>query len=383
MATDSVPPIPAHDTQQSARYLRCFSITLGLMLASLASWNFAIDPLRVYRAPWLDLGYLEDQRGANPGLARTCDYEGVVIGTSMTENYLEADIEQTLGWRALRLSMKGALLREQHLILDQALATGKVQHVLWGLDQFALTAGPEAVADPGGFPWHLYERTPRTHLQYLFSAKTLGQTLSALSGKTPRTLDERCVWHHRKEFGVARVQADWERRVRQASSAAPFDAAACTAAAEQHLLAVIRQHPEVEFTIFYQPDSAANGLFELRHQPEAFAARLAFKEQLSHDLCELPNVRLYDFELAEFTYELGEYSDLSHYSLKINRTVLNDIREGHHRVTPDEIGQRTVEITAALTRVEQAITRGAHPWGDWLSPRSSAVAVQPLREAPR
>lgn len=375
MTEASLPAPSPLDPQQSARYLRRLTLTTTLLLGALAAWNWAIDPLRVYRQPWLDLGMLEDQRGANPGLARTVDYAGVVIGTSMTENYLESDIEQTLGWRALRLSIKGSLLREQRLILEQALATGKVRHVLWGLDQFAMAQGPEAVTDPQGFPWHLYERSPRTHLQYLFSAKTLGQTFTALSHKSPRVPDQRCVWHHKTAFGVDRVQADWSRRLRQVGAARPFDAALCRAAAETHLLDVIRQHPDVEFTVFYQPDSAANGLFEFRLQPEAFAARLAFKEQLSRDLCQLPNVRLYDFEGAEFTSQLEEYSDLSHYSLTINRTVLQEIRDGHHRVAPADISQRTAFITASLSAIDQAITRGEHPWANWLSP-SPMVATQ-------
>jgi hypothetical protein len=284
--------------------------------------------------------YLHDQRHGNPGLARFCKYDAVVAGSSMVANFLDSEIQSTLGWKSLNLSIVGSTAFEQRLALDQALATGQVKDVLWGLHYRAFTKGAEGVRDTVAFPTHLYGPDATTPFKYLLSTMTLYHSTLVLTGRGPKDLESRSAWFPSQQhsFTLDAVFRSWRSYVAKPENHHYCRADAAMDVARAHLLTVAKAHPDVRFHLFFPPYSALFRVAELVHPSDCLDQRMQFKRELVRELRSLPNVALYDFEAVDsVTHDLSLYKDLQHYDLATNTQMLHWIAAGEHRVTADNI----------------------------------------------
>lgn len=107
------------------------SIICILLVVSI---NFITDPYQHYRKTTIYPAFLGgDQRYLNPGLAKYYKYNGVIIGTSMTEKFYIPLVDKTFNSSFLKLSISGSTAYEQNLILSKAIQTKQVKKVIWGL----------------------------------------------------------------------------------------------------------------------------------------------------------------------------------------------------------------------------------------------------------
>lgn len=344
------------------RFLRVYSLMTTGLLVGVVLFNAVVDPLLVYHAPWLPQRYVDDQRQSNPGIARFAKYDAVVIGNSLSENFLDAEMRSTFGWNPLKLSIKGSTAREQRLVLDQALATGQVRDVLWGLDYFSYNRGPDAVANPSGFPFHLYERNISTPFKYLLSTSTLLKSMEVLVGVGARSLTDRCVWHHRRTFSTEQVLKHWRADVSRPVDRHKPKGDAAWKSLDQRVVEVVRNHPEVRFRFFFAPYSAIYRVAELTYPNDYFHARMQFKREAARRLLEFSNVEVFDFELArDVTQDLDRYADMTHYDLATSTAMLHWIAEGRYRLTHDNLEDAVGQVTDASLRYATAVFEPEHP----------------------
>lgn len=115
----------------------------AVVMYSLAfmAFVYVIDPLQVYRAASYPPMFSEEERFQNPGLAKNYEYDTIIIGSSMTQNFVPSDVDRVFGGKTLKLSIEGSTAHEQYLTAKLALSTGQVKRVIWGLDYFALRGG--------------------------------------------------------------------------------------------------------------------------------------------------------------------------------------------------------------------------------------------------
>ncbi len=90
------------------KYKRWLAGFCGIVLAgflgagALVIW---VDPFFQYHRPLEDFPYLVDnQVNQNPGLAKNMDYEGILIGSSMTASFKTDWFEELLGMKTQKLS---------------------------------------------------------------------------------------------------------------------------------------------------------------------------------------------------------------------------------------------------------------------------------------
>ena len=63
-----------------------------------------------------------------------------------------------------------------------------------------------------------------------------------------------------------------------------------------------------------------------------------FKRYIVDSLRGLPNVMLYDFQIAEgVTSDLSRYKDATHYHQKVSSWMIEQISEGRYRVSEETI----------------------------------------------
>ena len=317
-----------------------------LLFAGL--FNYAVDPYQQYRrATFYPVLFEKNHRYINPGLAKTYDYQSIIIGSSMTQNFIIGEVEKKLHFsKAIKLCMSSATGYEMKQILKTAFKHKKVEAVLYGIDLASFFGKPDKVESDVDFPFYLYDDDLINDYKYLFNFDVVLKGISALIGpyfdKNNLLYQYNYMWQWQHSFDnafgkekalnryLARHRPN--KKFRKTSQyVADFKNSI-----NQNLLSLITAHPETTFILFYPPysilafyDWNRNGTMEVS---------IEFKHYIYEKIKKYDNVKLYDFQSAkEIVLNLDNYRDFSHYHQKINTWMLEEIAQNNYRVTEENI----------------------------------------------
>ena len=72
----------------SRKWFVLFIALVVLVLAMVAGLTALVDPYFLFHKPISGISYqMDNERYQNYGIARTFDYDAVIVGTSMSENF--------------------------------------------------------------------------------------------------------------------------------------------------------------------------------------------------------------------------------------------------------------------------------------------------------
>jgi hypothetical protein len=339
--------------------LTVLALTLACM-AALMALNFTIDPLQFYRKADYPPHFSTQQRYQNPGLAKNYEYDTIIIGTSMTENFLPSYVNKQLGVKAMKLSMSGATAKEQYMIAKLAIETGKVKNVIWGVDYFALRGDPNRVRDEfGPFPFHFYDNNPLNDWRYLVNMDTTLDSLRIIAEQLglrehqPVSLDRLNTWTG-YTYGKQVVLAEWNKVMNgQPFTPSEYEFANIKTNLDDNLIALIRQHPEIRFYLYYPPYSILQHRFFYEKSKALFDNELDTKQYLFEQIGSLANVKIFDFQHeAKITFNLNNYKDLAHHSRTINEYIIDAIKAGRYQVTRENLPAMLAQLRKQVESVQ-------------------------------
>lgn len=323
------------------------SLTLSLIII-LMTINFIIDPLQYYRKAFYQPDFSEQQRYQNPGLAKNYPYDTVILGSSMTENFLPTYVDSKLKVKALKLSIEGSSAKEQYMIGNIAIDTGKVKNVIWGIDYFSLRGDPNRVRDEyGAFPYYLYDNNPFNDVNYLLNIDTTSQVIKllaeALGVRERKNPDLNLLnnWGSRESFYKEKVLKEWERLRKEGSvTASEYEIDCIRKNVDRNIIPLVKSHPEVMFYLYYPPYSILQHRFYYEKNPKLFESELSIKRYIFKQIGELPNVKIYDFQQEKkVTFNLNNYKDLAHHSSFFNEWIIDRIVDDKYIVNKNNLEQ--------------------------------------------
>jgi hypothetical protein len=326
-------------------YLKILSGVTVAGAVGIVALNWLVDPLQFYRRAAYPPLLIGEKRFQAPGLAKNYEYDTIIVGTSMSENFQPKQIAEKLGGKALNLSMQGASAHEQRLALQVALRSGRVRRVLWELNYEYLRGDPQWVANyDGSFPFYFYDENVFNDLgNYLLSVDASKQSLKVLLARAglrryrARAPEEVYSWYRTKTFGEASVRKAWQRATNGRSNfrkqVSEYAVENLNANFDQNVLPLIREHPTVTYDLFFPPFLAAYYANVQEVSPQILANMMANRKHVFEQTHELTNVELFDFQTAEgIIFDLDDYCDLMHFNLRVNDMILEAIRDGRHRM---------------------------------------------------
>lgn len=330
---------------KNLRFIVSFLVFIVLFGAIVGTFVYAVDPLQQYRKASYQPLFSGEQRYQNPGLAKNYKYDMIIIGSSMTENFIPSQVGETLGGNVLKLSTEGSTAKEQSMIADVAFGTGQVKKVLWGLDYFSLREN--SVRDEQSFPFYLYDDNKLNDYKYIFNISNVKHAFGALflpKDKYPqyRNLEKLNNWGSYAKYGADRVMTKWKEawNSEQTTSVNEPSLNVVKQRFQDNILRLVKEHPEVEFTFYYPPYSVIRQQVWYSLNPERFANQMAMKNYMFEQFSAFDNVSIYDFQSDDsITYDLGVYKDLSHHSAEVNQRIAEEIAEGKNKVTADNVDQ--------------------------------------------
>ncbi len=323
-------------------------VLVGTILASVGLFNYIVDPYQQYRkATFYPILFKKNQRYINPGLAKTYDYNSVLVGSSMTENFIISEIENSLQFgKTIKFCISGATSHEEYQTLKTAFRHKKIENVLYGFDIASFIGDPDRLRHGKALPSYLYDESVFNDYQYLLNLDIITASLRAI---IKPFLDNENVlynynymwqWQHEFEnkFGKERVLNGWHSKQRSNKKFQKelWNLDKLKLSFNKNLLSLIKENPETEFTVFYPPYSILTFYDWNKHG--VLESSIVFKRYVFEQIKKYKNVKLYDFQVAkEIILDLDNYKDYEHYHQKINTWMLYEISKNHFRVTEENV----------------------------------------------
>ena len=351
---------------QPKRWLAGF---LGIFLAGLAGCMALViwvDPFFQYHKPLAWFPYLVDnQVNQNPGLAKHMDYDGILIGSSMTASFNTDWFEELMGMRTQKLSYNGSYPKDLSNIMQLVFdAKGdQVKAVYMAVDQSTFSADTEETKFP--VTDYLYDDNVFNDVPYLLNKDVLlDYILRPLADRKDASdwAELYKPWWTDEYYNKANVLMYYEaaeEKQEEEALAADYFKDAVEENLQKNILPYIEAHPETEFYIFYPPYSILFWNDVTREKElEAVIGRL---EYMTERLLNYENVHVFNFLGKEdIICNLNNYADYMHYHKNVCRYITECFATGENELHPENYGQAFDEIrTLAMSYNYPAI------WDDW------------------
>lgn len=321
---------------KAKKWFFCF-LTIALSLLFLCVLLVvAIDPYFHFHRPLNGIGYrMGNQRYMNDGIARNFEYNAVITGTSMCENFSTSQFDTLFGVTSVKLPYAGAGNLEICESLERTLEYQKdVKLVLCPIDYASFFNAWNAEGyNETEYPSYLYDNSIWNDYRYIFNKETLlkgvlPSIFYTVKGEHGISMDDYSV----VEGAVGPEVVLPSERPQKTSIQQEYTIdreSAVKENIEKNCLKIVKEHPDIQFLFFFPPysiaeweDYVARGTFEMTMKAQMTIAA---------ELLQYSNVKLYGF-LAEYEMitDLNNYLDAKHYTKDISSRLLDWIAEESH-----------------------------------------------------
>lgn len=314
--------------------------TFGILLL-VASVTLVIDPYLHYHKPLEVLEYpLKDERYINDGIARNYEYEAMITGTSMAQNFKASQMEELWQVPTIKTAYSGATFHELNESIGRAISYNpKLKYVLCSLDGSRINHDADSDSYEG-YPEYLYDKNPLNDVNYLLNKEVIPKTIAVVNytraGNQTTTMDAYGSWSQYKVYGKEAVEDTVvpKQAVTEIVSFTAEDEARVRENVTENYLKTGVENPGVTFyfylppySVYYWEDLVKTGQLEAQLRAEELAVEL---------LTEAPNIHVYGFaDRTEITGNLDNYMDILHYGDWINEEIMDMIYRGEGELTKD------------------------------------------------
>lgn len=327
------------------KWNKIFIIEVLVALILAITFVVIIDPFFHFHKPVQGLYYtLTNERYVNNGILRHFEYDAVITGTSMTENFKTSEAQKVFGGNPVKVPFSGGSFKEMNDNIASAYKYGhQLKYVIRALDSYNLTKPANDMRnDLGTYPTYLYNDYLWDDFFYIFNKdavnlcfKTLKETIKKGHGGFT-DFDEYANWNAHYTFDAETVLGK-RREFHKPEKIAVLSSKEKENLREniwKNVVALAENHPETTFYYFFPPYSIVywgsayeNGQIKKNIEAERLAIEM---------ILECPNIKLYSFNLlTDITTDLSNYKDSIHYGEWVNDMILHWMKQDIGRLTKD------------------------------------------------
>lgn len=343
------------NNRRYGRWIGAVLAGLAVLLALIGTANAVVDPFFHYHGPLDGISYSfdsrYDERYINDGISRHFDYNAIITGSSMSENFKTSECDRLFGVKAIKVPFSGARYKEVNDNITRAYESGHdLKLVIRSLDYSLLVKDKDEVYPDGVYPKYLTNDNPFDDVNYLFNLaifcdNTLKDLIYTKNGGKTTTFDEYANWMKDSTFGADAVFGTYTlgRRASSEKKLTEHDRELIRGNLEQNVISQAEKHPETEFYLFFPPYSICywdelenDGKIGWHLEAEKYAIEMLLK---------CPNIRLFSFcSRYDITCDLDNYLDQAHYRSQINDRMLKWMSEGKYELTENNYEDYLSEI---------------------------------------
>lgn len=378
----------------TSRHL-CKRFTQAVLSLALLFWTgflgyqVVLDPLQIFHKPWWRPTYfVRDLRLQAAGIINNYDFDSLILGTSMAQNFSPDEAGKRFGARFVNLSPSGSSLYERSLILAYALREKGLRNVIFTLDNVG-KIGQHNQQYPVEHYSMLYNRNPFDDVLPYINTRYLycwnpAHRKCRLPEKTRPDLQSLTEWasikDHQVRFGglekwfAAKNSPQIINSFRRITSAARNIRAGKTwhmdgatmerklaefrLAFDQYLLQYIREYPGTRFYLFFPPYSRLDFAMKIQTSPDEFELYTRQIRYVVSRLDQQDNAKVFGFEHLPFLDDIANYKDTGHYHPRIDSLLLQWMSRGDHTLNKTNVEAYLAEITK-LAREYDVVAIGA------------------------
>ncbi|MCI8382661.1 MAG: hypothetical protein HFI07_12905 [Lachnospiraceae bacterium] len=351
--TDNLNNSTYSDTPENRQYKRFTFGTLSAMAVAFiltASLTIYRDPFFHYHAPLPAYHYPQkeypanNERYLNDGISRNFSYDGIITGTSMTENIKASEADRLFDARFIKVPYAGAKYKEINDNLIRAFqADREIKYIIRALDYNDLVADKDAYDETFRYPYYLYNDNPFDDVRYVLNKSVLlNETMSVVKAPdgmgSAVNFDTYANWnsYYSAKFGARYVLATYRLRKedRPPRSLTQEERQMLLDNLRQNVTLLADEHPETDFYLYFPPYSIC--YWDILHNQEETDWHLEAEQLAIEELLKHPNIRLYSFcDNFELVCNLDHYKDYLHYSEQVNTWILENLKGEEYLLTED------------------------------------------------
>ena len=324
---------------------RTLCTTLAFLLI-FATFVVVIDPFFHYHKPLSGLKpVVNNERYQNPGIAKHFEYDSVIVGSSMTQNFRVSEFNETFGCDTVKLTYSAIRTGNYKYMFEAAFDTHDIKNIFMGLDIDPLidTYGSFYFA----LPEYLYDNNPFNDIEYVLNKDVLfGEAYQAVKSNymdTVPDLDEAYTWTGEFSKEAAVNSIFWDYKVVNAPYEVPEYMQNAKLNLENNILPYIAENPDTTFYIFYPP---YNLLWWNLHLSKGDLNDIfAVLEYSAEALLQYDNVKLFFFQdIEELVTNLELYKDYNHYNADVNSDIIAWFKDESYRIDKNSYKNRIAEF---------------------------------------
>ena len=313
-------------------------VCLGLIVAAMV----VVDPYFHYHGKIPGISYrLYNERYINSGIADNFEYNAIITGSSMNQNFKISTVDKMWGTKTVKMPFSGGGFEEIGQNLDRAFASGnEIEVVLWGLDYNGFYRDREYRAYEE-YPDYLYDKNLFNDVNYVLNKELIFEGLATdllmtVQGQESTTFDEYASWDAGRGWDSISLTYTRSKEI------APMGDGILSEKEEflvrdnmgVNIVELTQRYPDTQFVFFYAPYSAL--YWESIYRDGTLLRQIECEKITTEMLLECENVKLFNFHnKTDITGNLELYRDKEHYVYEVNDMILQWIDQGEGLVTKE------------------------------------------------
>lgn len=329
-------------------WILIFYLLLIAVLLPIAALVVHVDPFFHYHPPYLeDYFYtLDNQRSQNNGIIKHFEYDALITGTSMAENFKTSEMDEIFGTNSIKVAYSGGSYKEINDSLIVALERNPhLKTIVRGLDMQKFIEDKDILRkDLGKYPTYLYDDYMFNDAGYLFNRDVVfGRIYPMILQRKAEdfkggvtSFDAYSNWVAYHVFGIDAVCPDGieYQTPEEPVHLTEEEKEIVLDNVRQNITSLAEEYPDVTFYYFFPPYSAvwwgelwAEGTIYRQHEAETIVIE---------QILPYSNIKLFSFNnLTDITTDINHYKDSLHYGSWINSLMLVYMHAGKCQLTYD------------------------------------------------
>ena len=347
------------------KYLSKIALYLLLIFAIDISLAFLNDPYMLFHKPWVhEKYYFKDMRSQAAGIINTHEFDSIILGTSMAQNFSAKEASTEFEANFVNLSIPGGYLSEREILLKYALNKKNIKNVIITLDVFGEYGKYRSDILVDSYSY-LYDKFSYNDIKlYLGFKKAVYMFCGNLVFKndcpfTVKSINETTEWYsntiNSRRFGGLQnwIKYSNEPQVKEAlkaiiflinSNQIPIDQERILNSIENdervfnnYVLSYIDENLETNFYLFFPPYHRIKHSLWQKYDPSQYIIYKKRIELVVSLLENRSNVQIFGFDNFSFVDDISNYKDTRHYHPIYNSKILKWMKSGHGELKTDNL----------------------------------------------
>ncbi len=330
------------------------SMVAFLLILSI-SIVFIFDPFYHYHKPWFGLkAVLTDKEYQVVGTLRNFDYDALIVGSSVAENYDNSWFNEDFNCNCIKAIRSYGPTADLCYLLDVAFESHIPKLVFYNIDPSSLSGSAKTTYESTGAPIYLYDHNPFNDVKYLLNKDVIFEKIPYMLVKSLKNGYDPNLsynWEEGKIFSESARISNYERPKKQ-ESFLPENYYEKNLSDNIKLLQnEVSTHKDTEFKFFFPVYSMIwwDGIY----RNGELNAVLHNEKECMKTLLSYDNVKIYFFQDEEdIASNLDNYMDPIHFSSEINHFMEKKMAEDSCRITKDNLDKKIDNLRKIVEEYE-------------------------------